>query len=410
LKAEGGVLPSVTDYDYPINKAVRGTNDRTFRFAEVCSESQYLYKERTVNGDLNVFTGNLSGAPITVSGGTRTSTSFSGWQAYGDLVWGVPNTGMTIPSGMSGMSEDTTFRSIAGAMSVGMLNRWTGDPTYSGVAIFQSGIALSGKRSVNSHQFYLQYKLASGDSSKANAQAWIEGYTGEFNKERAINGLSTIAVYYPTTGYKGWNTGRPPHNNLTGTSAVQEYIFDFTCTGFPSDVEPDAYNVMLTTSGAGNLILFDECHVDQYMKKNAFSDVVLPSGYMIQMTPDLGWHDTLAMFGERDGTPNPHLVNLGPYTMTSGMADNKDGTVSVTLSQREMERGTSKNYRKYLWRAIATSENGVEGGKGFPRRFTYMGRVFDEEFSVNTVMNELIINDFSITFSLNLATPVYSLV
>ena len=44
------------------------------------------------------------------------------------------------------------------------------------------------------------------------------------------------------------------------------------------------------------------------VRSGALLDFVMPDYYMVQITPDIGWHDQLLMFGETEesDTANPH--------------------------------------------------------------------------------------------------------
>ncbi|MHA2062792.1 MAG: hypothetical protein ACXABY_00185 [Candidatus Thorarchaeota archaeon] len=386
-KVEGGTLPAVTNYDYEDNISIRGTNDRSFRFEETCSESSYLFQEKTSNGTLDEFTGEFTGRFQTRAasdGGPESTGVFSGWTAYGETTTHIPNTGIYLVTGEHLLATYDTFftRSIFGDTSIGMFGG-TSATIADHVGIYQSGISLTANQK---HQLYAQLKLANGTEDTLNSRIWVEGYTGTYTQAQALAGTNTVAVY--NTGSRTWVSDRPT-NNVVAKKATTEVVFDFTTSNFPADT-PTNYALFAGISGLdGNkVVIFDDLHIDQYMQKNAFTDVIVPSGYLIQITPDLGWHDTMSMFSQRESTPNPHLVTLGPYVFQSGLSSNQDGSVTASLSEDEFDSATSDNYRKYLWRAVAVSTNGTIGDEGFPRRFAYMGRIFEEEFEVTGVWDD----------------------
>jgi len=110
-QVEGGGLPAVTDYAYSGNLATRGINDRGFTFGEVCSESTWLFEERTVNGNLDVFTG-ATGEFVTRSeavGGPEFTGNYSGWTAFGDHTHHIPATGRTFTTGEFPLDSYNTF-------------------------------------------------------------------------------------------------------------------------------------------------------------------------------------------------------------------------------------------------------------------------------------------------------------
>jgi hypothetical protein len=386
-KVEGGGLPSVTNYDYPdTNLYIRGTQDRSFRFEESSSRSTQLFQDQITDGKLVDFTG-TSGVfqtRATSDGGPETAQTFSGWVAFGDATFHIPETGTTITAEpfSAATFADTFVRSIDGANSVGMYGG-TNATISSEAGLYQGGLSLA---AAQKHQFYVQGKVVAGQVTGLNGMVWVEGYTGAYTESIALAGTNTVAVY--NTGSESWGTERPT-NNVNLKSSTTEIKFDFTTSDFPA-ATPTAYAMFVGLSGLASdqIVLYDELHIDQYMRKDAFTDVLLPSGYLLQITPDIGWHDTLSMFGEREAPPNPHLATLGPYSLQSGMLDNQDGSVTITVSETDFAHATSNNYRKYLWRVIGLSENGTAGDAGFPRRFTYLGKVFDEEFSVTKVWDD----------------------
>ena len=412
---EGGGLPPVSNYDYPEdNLYIRGVEDRSFRFQEVCSESSYLFQQQSINGDFS-----LSGALVLFTGdgeydlldraltglGPSGAYLYSGWLATGLNVYDLP---------FSGAGHGGIYKSLPGYTGEfwGAPKEGTHSPVLiatgnSGVYLLQTGLTLSGS---TKHQAFGSFQLLHSQTG-IRMDYYIEGFTGADPwalGNDATNTGNVVAYFSPLSS--SWQYDMPL-SGLTVAEGTTDVAFDFTTSNYPrfegTGVErvPSGFNIRVglntfregdalrTTSDDDAVVVqVESLYVDEYMKKDAFTDVIVPSGYMIQITPDLGWHDTLAMFGERETAPNPHLVTLGPYTLSSGLVDNLDGSVTVGASVGEMERATSNNYRKYLWRSLAVSTNPAVGQGcivgGFPRRFTYLGRVFDEEFSVDQVWDD----------------------
>jgi len=122
----------------------------------------------------------------------------------------------------------------------------------------------------------------------------------------------------------------------------------------------------------------------------ALIDFVMPDMYTVQITPDLGWHDSLSMFGETDDLDfnNPHLSTLGPFSIEGGtLADLSDNSVSVTLSEGDMDSSVIDGYARYLWRAVPWA-NGNPGLGGLPVAFTYISTEDQLNFTVDAVVKE----------------------
>jgi len=384
VKVEGGGLPSITNYDYPdTNLYIRGVEDRSFQFQEVCSASNWLFKQQSTDGDFDKtgawFTGD---GEYNLTNRVTTANSYSGWTVGGSIVYDLP---------FSGAYHGGAFKALAGVTGefFGAPREGKHSPVFLGTAatevgIIQTGINLTGD---TRHQLYADLQVLYSQTG-IHMDFWVEGQTGDATKPENI-----VAWYNPLT--RVWEGSRP-ENTVAVTNRPTEIAFDFTTSDFPG-ATPQYYNIRVGLTGTDTLstndadaafVQVDSVYLDMYMKKNAFTDVIVPSGYMLEITPDLGWHDTLSMFGDREGSPNPHLVTLGPYSLASGLVDNLDSSVTVSVADTEMARAISDNYRKYLWRALALSENGVLGAGGFPRRFTYLGKIFEEEFSVDQVWDD----------------------
>jgi len=371
LNMEGQILPPITNYEYEDNLSIRGINDRYFRFEDVSSESEYLFIDRVRNGYLEsgVFPTGTGILNLRLTG--VFATGITNWAVSGATGYLIPQSGVDL-SGLPVVTGSVMTRSIYEGYSVALVNYDT-----TGSYLIQTGISLTtGAR----HQFFaqIQQPYAYGNITK-NVSVHIIGYTG-----------GIPIAYYDHVSGSWYNNTTPP--NTTATQTPTGLRFEFYTTSFPG-ATPTSYAVRIALTGAatksttGNpmIVLADDIHVDEYLARDAFTDVIVPTGYLIQITPDLGWHDTLSMFGERNNEINPHLTTLGPYTVEQeNLIDNTDGSITAFLSEDEMQKATNENFRSYLWRAIALGPNTIGEG-GLPRRFTYVGKIFDSEFTINKV-------------------------
>lgn len=126
------------------------------------------------------------------------------------------------------------------------------------------------------------------------------------------------------------------------------------------------------------------------VQSGAILDFLMPDYYLVQITPDLGWHDPLAMFGESADSSihNPHLKNLGPYSISAGtLTNNADNSVSVTLTTGELQSAVIDGYPKYLWRAVPWAD-GNPGLGGLPSSFEWISSYDQLKFTVDTIKKE----------------------
>ena len=124
--------------------------------------------------------------------------------------------------------------------------------------------------------------------------------------------------------------------------------------------------------------------------EGAILDFISPDYYMIQITPDLHWHDQLAMFGESKDPDifNPHLINLGPFSISNGtLTHNIDNSASVELSEEQMNNAIIDGYDKYLWRAVPWAE-GNPGIGGFPSVFEWISSRDQIKFTVDPIKKD----------------------
>lgn len=122
-----------------------------------------------------------------------------------------------------------------------------------------------------------------------------------------------------------------------------------------------------------------------YGQTGGILNYVMPDQYMIQITPDIGWHETLGMFNDPGYTEehNPHLVNFGPFSISHGtLTDHGDSSVSVEITADQFNSAVIPNYSKYLWRAVPFGD-GNPGLGGFPQKFEYITTLEQLRFTVD---------------------------
>lgn len=127
------------------------------------------------------------------------------------------------------------------------------------------------------------------------------------------------------------------------------------------------------------------------IQSGAILDFLMPDYYLLQVTPDLGWHDTLAMFGETvdPSIHNPHLQNLGPFSITAGtLIDNADNSVTVVLNTNQIEQAVIDGFPNYLWRAVPWAQ-GNPGLGGLPASFEWISSSDQISFTVDPFDKEL---------------------
>lgn len=100
-----------------------------------------------------------------------------------------------------------------------------------------------------------------------------------------------------------------------------------------------------------------------------------PAFYQLEITPDLGWANTEAMFESYiHGESEYGNARLGTFVLAiADLTNNGDTSFSYTLSQDQMKKILAPGYVKYLWRVRAISER---GSLGHPSSIqTFRGRV-----------------------------------
>lgn len=356
---ESNGFPAVNNYDYVDNISTRGINNRSFRWEEVSVKSIYQTNEATSNGSFE--TNTFTGVYITTTGSE--TGKFPGW-----ILTGNSN----IYLGTQGVTGAFTGHPLDGDVSIAMYYSGASNPPIirsTLIATGQEGPFIIG----NKHQLYLLSKLNSGNEGylKAFVRGWSAG---------------SVVTYYDYVNNE-WISTEP-----TATFKVENKIstlkYEFECSSFPSTT-PDHFDVYISNISTGTVITVDSIHVDAYYKKNAFIDYIIPSGYVIQITPDLGWHDVLSMFNSKDSLINPHLKTLGPFTINRGnLVDNLDNSVSAIVDESDFYNSTTSTFNKYLWRALALSPNGVIQAGGFPNKFSFLGSSINNTFSVDNISED----------------------
>ena len=373
-------FPAVSQYDYETNLSIRGLNNRDFRWEEVAVKSIYLMQEATVSGsfEYNSYLADFSpsnptGVNYITTTGVDTST-FQGWTVTGNSTLYIGISGIHISSGdLNGVTSSFYAHPIHSDESIGLY--CSGGSPYPGIISEHMVTGAEGPIVLgNTHQVYMRAKLNYGQSGmihpvvRAHDAGSIVGYYNPFS---GIWGVTESSVGYPVTS--------------TGYTTIK---YQFSTTSFPA-ATPSSLDLLVYSSVSGSFITIDDVHVDTLMQRNAFLDYIVPTGYMIQVTPDLGWHDIGAMFDSDESTINPHLKTIGPYQVDFGnLRDNLDNTVIATVDYDDFDAATSNNFKKYLWRALPISPNGQLGQGSLPARFEYVGDTVDKLFKVTQTINE----------------------
>lgn len=373
-------FPEVTQYDYQTNLPIRGVNDRDFRWEEVAVRSIYLLQEATISGsfELNSYIADFAPANPTgvnfISTTGVDSSTYTGWTMTGSNTVYIGMSGIVVNSGDLGdVTGDFYVHPIAANDAVGLYCMsglpYPGIVSESMVTGAEGPIVLS-----NTHQVYMRTKLNYGESG--NIHPVIRGWSAG----------SVVAYYNPFSGV--WGSVEPDAGYPVSSTGYTTVKYQFAASNFPA-ATPSSFDLHVYNDVSGSFLTVDDVHVDVLMKKNAFLDYIVPTGYMIQVTPDLGWHDITAMFESDETTINPHLKTLGPYQVDLGnLNDNLDNTVTAAVDLADFDEATSDNFKKYLWRAIPISPNGQLGSGGLPSRFDYVGSIIDSLFNVTDVINE----------------------
>ncbi len=381
---EGLGFPPVSNYDYEVNIPTRGIDNREFRWQETPVESIYLFSEATSGGSFedHIFGSTSTGINLITSTGSNT-LSYPGWIITGSNTYHIGASGSYFYSGsVQGITRTFQAHPIDGNNAVGLYAVSGGNyPTIRSNAIntgSENGIINS-----NRHQVYLRSIANYGGTG--NLKVYVRGLVGS----------SVVAYYDSLSG--AWTSSEPTGYYSIPSSGYTSVKYDFTTSNFPSST-PTTYDIVVSNIRSGSFVTVDDVHIDAYLKKNAFVDYVIPTGYFIQMTPDLGWHDVLSLFNSNEVSTNPHLKTLGPYQIDLGnLSDNLDNSVTATVDTADLLASTTEGFRKYLWRALAISPNGDIGLGGLPQKFEYIGNELNSLFKVEKVIDNPLSNTKTIT-------------
>jgi len=375
-------FPAVSNYDFNENIPNRGIEDRNFRWEEVAAPTLYMLKEATVSGSFedNTFSySNPTGVNyITSTGPSTNSVDYPFWNIKGNRTLWIGKSGIFVYSGnIPGVTGFFQCHPIDGDEAIGLFCSETG--LTSSPTIYSNNISIGSEGPMiieGKHQLYLQAKLNYGNTGLL--KAYVRGW----------NGGSVVAYYNPFNS--SWEASAPTGNFIVNNN-ITTIKYDFTCINFPA-ATPTSFDVYVTNTNSGSFVTVDNIHLDTYFKKNAFLDYIVPTGYMIQITPDLGWHNIMDLFDSSETIVNPYIKTLGPYEIDLGnLSDNLDNSVTATLDYSDFISATSDTYKKYLWRAVALTPNGQLGAGGFPQRFFYVGDEVNKSFSVDDIIQD----DFS---------------
>lgn len=375
---EGGSFPAVTNYDYPGNLSVRGINDREFTWEEVIGTPNYNYQEATTNGYLgNSYVAdntpsNVTGVNyITNISSLSDSSTYTGWTLTGTSTVYIGTSGIIVNSGeLTGLTGSFRANPIEGNESVGLYvepDSASNRPQIISDIIEdeEGGVIPDGR-----HQMYLVARSAYGSSS---LKFYVIGYVG----------ATPVAYFDPSS--LSWQFSAPDYAFPVGISGYTEIQYNFTAADYPG-VTPTTFRVVVESYATGTFVVVDDIHLDAYLKEDPYSTYSLPTGYLIQITPDLGWHNQIALFESTQDEVNPHLKTIGIFTIAGGnLRDNLDNSVTAILDANQLDDITSDTYKKYLWRAIPVSANGDLGPGGIPRQFTYIGSQLDDFFTIDSV-------------------------
>lgn len=370
--------PAVIDYDYSQNTASRSIHDRSFRWQDVVKESIYLYDEATVSGSLEAnnylslhSVTNFTGVNYITSSLTgMDSGSYPGWVVSGQYSLWIGTSGVIVNSGeLSGLTGSFVANPIQGNESIGLYSHTSSPSLFSSLIGTGEGLILPD----NNHQVYLlaksAYSTTSGEYIKVYPRGWSAG--------------QIVAYYNEVSG--SWDVTPPSTTYFVPKAGYTEIIYNFIPTDFPATV-PTHYDLFIQLASRSGCVVVDDIHIDAILKKNAFVDSIVPSGYVIELTPDLGWHNTLEMFNSNESNINPFLKVLGPFSISAGnLVDNLDNTVTATADESEFDSAVNNRFSNYLWRAIALDNLGNYGKSSLPQRFKYIGNDLDSKFSVTSV-------------------------
>lgn len=380
-ESDNSLFPAISNYNFLDNKLYRGLVDTSFRFEDVSIKSVYLYRELTTSGsfEFSNYTGhrvitNYTGVNyITDSTKLVDPTGFNGWTITGGYTLWLGISGAFYTGGsLSGLTGAFRADPVTNDVAIGLYNH----STVSLATIISKSIS-TGIELINTGvcQFYslvrCNYSTGSGEYLRATVRGW--------------NSNTVVSYYNPHT--YAWELSIPSGFYIPNNS-YKEIKYNLETVDFPA-ATPTGYDVFVQLLSTGGFVTVDDLHLDSRLKKNAFQDYVLPEGYILELTPDLGWHNILDMFSDDGESNNPYLKTIGPFSESLGnLTDNLDNTVTVTIDPDIYENTINNRYTKYLWRAIAVSTEGTLGLGGLPAKFNYVNEEVFSKFSITSVSSK----------------------
>lgn len=179
--------------------------------------------------------------------------------------------------------------------------------------------------------------------------------------------------------------------NLTYLPEYWRDIYGDSTISWVPPVTNYLYNENVSKRGiANNEFRWEEVQIDLsgVTQSGVVLDFLMPDSYVLQITPDIGWHDPLSMFGENSDIRNPHLKVLGPFSIEAGsIEDQGDNSVKLTLTTGQLEGAVIDQFPNYLWRAVPWAQ-GNPGLGGLPASFEWVSSNDQLKFTVDPVIKE----------------------
>lgn len=374
-------FPSVTNYDYENNYFTRGINDRAFRWGDVSVDSSWLFVEATRSGDFenNSFASiggvtGVTGRWYVTTGSVAQTAAYSPWNVSGGYTIYVPTSGTVLtPYNLVNYTGSTLLvHPIQGNQSIAMHCVGPSTPKIycDPMPVSPTGITID-----QNHQVYMV--------ARCNYHTGVQPYLRAVVS--ALSGSNVLGYYNHVSST--WAAAKPTGFFTVRSDGYTEIKYNFTATD-ASIATCSGYVLTIESECTGSIITVDDIHVDQYMERNAFVSGIVPNGYVVQISPDLGWHNKNYLLDQNDTYSNPFAKTVGPFTTILGnLQDNLDGSVTALLSQSEMESATYERFKKYVWRALPIAPNGGLGQSTETPRFEYIGKDLDSDFLVTNVID-----------------------
>lgn len=181
--------------------------------------------------------------------------------------------------------------------------------------------------------------------------------------------------------------------SLTGDNLPEYYldVYGDSSIAWVPPVSNYSYSDNLSKRGKSDgTFRWEEVQIPLDIGITGMLNYVMPDEYILQITPDIGWHNTLSMFGDPASAKlnNPHLKNLGPYSIENGLLqDNGDGSVQISLTESEFSNSVIDGYERFLWRAVPWGD-GNPGKGGIPESFKLISSADQLKFTVDEVVKE----------------------